>query len=334
MYRVVVVGLGRVSSELLDILSQRDFPADTLDIVSVDEDIGKRITYNEEETLIIKDVAKFDFSDMDFAFFCAGDDISRKYAEQVGALGVAVIDCSAVFRMDSQVPLVVPELNLESLQDYRFKGIVSSPNCTSIQLALVLAPLHRQFGVVRAVVSTYQSVSGAGSEALEELFDQTRGIYINRPIFETKKIFTKQIAFNVIPHIGKFLEDSYTEEELKMIVETNRILNSQIVIDPTCVRVSVFIGHALSLNIELEERVTKEEIKDIFSRSAWLAMADYDMDEGYATPVEVAGEDQIYISRIRVKENIVNLWVVGDNLRKGAALNMVQIAEEIVKLRA
>ncbi|MCL2567783.1 MAG: aspartate-semialdehyde dehydrogenase [Alphaproteobacteria bacterium] len=335
MYKVAVVGVGRVASELLDILDERAFPIEEIVILGESEDIGKKITFGEDLTLTIKDLSKYNFENTDFAFFCAGVDAAKKYAERIAAGGTIVIDVSSAFRADPQVPLIIPEVNLNELSEYRTKGIVSSPNCTTVILLTALAPLHREFEVKRVVISTYQSVSGAGSEALDELFEQTRGIYVNQPFIETKKVFTKQIAFNIIPHIANFNEDGYTAEEMHLVSETHKILDSRIAITATCVRVPVFIGHALSVNIEFNSHVNKESIKAILSNAESIGIVDFNADEGYVSPVEAAGEDKVYISRIREDftiENGINLWLVSDNLRKGGALNMVQIAEEIIKI--
>ncbi|MDR0484507.1 MAG: aspartate-semialdehyde dehydrogenase [Alphaproteobacteria bacterium] len=335
MYKVAVVGVGRVASEILDILDAREFPIKEIIILGEGEDIGKRISYGEDLTLTIKDIHKYNFEDTDFAFFCAGGEIAKKYAEKIAVEGTIVIDCSTTFRADPQVPLVIPEVNIQELYEYRTKGIIASPNCTTVMLLLALAPLHREFEVKRVVISTYQSVSGAGSEALDELFEQTRGIYVNQPFLETKKVFTKQIAFNAIPHIAEFGEDGYTAEEKHIINETHKILDSRINLTATCVRVPIFIGHALSVNIEFNSHVSKEEIKRILEQEESLGIVDFNADEGYVSPVESAGEDKVFISRIRLDETVengANLWIVGDNLRKGAALNMVQIAEEIIKI--
>lgn len=335
MYKVAVVGVGRVSSEILDILDEREFPISEITLLGTGEDVGKKMSYGEDITLSIKNVENYDFEGTDFAFFCAGSEIAKKYAEEVAQNGTIVIDCSSAFRADSQVPLVIPEVNIQELSEYRTKGIISSPNCTTVILLLALAPLHRAYGAKRVILSTYQSVSGAGSDALDELFEQTRGIYINQSFAETKKVFTKQIAFNVIPHIDSFNEDGYTNEEQSIVNETHKILDNRISIVPTCVRVPVFIGHAMSVNIEFERFISKEDIKELLKDQESIGVVDFNADEGYVTPVESAGEDKIFVSRIRVDESIengVNLWLVSDNLRKGVALNMVHIAEEIIKL--
>ncbi len=335
MYKIVVVGVGRVSSEILDILDEREFPIKEISLLGLGEDVGKKLSYGEDNTLTIKNLEKYDFEGTDFAFFCVGTDITKQYAEEVTQNGTIVIDCSTSFRNDPQVPLVVPEVNIKELLEYRTKGIVSSPNCITVILLLALAPLHRIYGVKRVVLSTYQSVSGAGSEALDELFNQTRGIYLNQSFTDTKKVFTKQISFNLIPHIDTFSDDGYTKEEQSIVDETHKILDSRISLTATCVRVPVFIGHSISVNIEFDRLVSKEDIKTLLSEQESIVVVDYNADEGYVTPVEAAGEDKVYVSRIRIDETVengVNLWVVSDNLRKGAALNMVHIAEEIIKL--
>jgi aspartate-semialdehyde dehydrogenase len=336
MYKVAVVGVGRVASELLDILDEREFPIEEIILLAEGEDIGKKMSYGEDTTLTIKNIEKYNFEGVDFAFFCAGVDMAKKYAETIAQGGTIVIDCSSAFRKDPQVPLIIPEVNMQELIEYRTKGIVASPNCTTVILLLALAPLHREFGAKRVVISTYQSVSGAGSEALDELFEQTRGIYVNQPFHETKKVFTKQIAFNVIPHIDSFNEDCYTVEEQNIIDETHKILDRRIALTTTCVRVPVFIGHAMSVNIEFERHVSKEDNKALLKEQSSIGVVDFNADEGYVTPVETAGEDKVFVSRIRVDETLengINMWVVSDNLRKGAALNMVHIAEEISKTR-
>ena len=282
--------------------------------------------------LKVRDLATFDFAGTDFVLSSPGAKISAQFAPKAAAAGACVIDNTSHFRMDPDVPLVVPEVNPHHLAGWRKKGIIANPNCSTIQMVVALKPLHDLAKIKRVVVSTYQSVSGGGKEAMDELFTQTRAIYVNDPV--EKKKFTKQIAFNVIPHIDVFMEDGMTKEEWKMVVETKKILDPAIKVSATAVRVPVFIGHSESVNIEFENPITADEARKALRAFPGISVVDHRADEGYVTPVEIAGEDNVFISRIRedaTVENGLNLWVVADNLRKGAALNAVQIAEVMIR---
>jgi aspartate-semialdehyde dehydrogenase len=278
--------------------------------------------------LKVRSIEHFDFSEWDMALFAAGSAVSKEYAPRAAAAGCTVIDNSSLYRMDPDVPLVVPEVNAEAIAGYTKKNIIANPNCSTAQMVVALKPLHDAFGIKRVVVSTYQSVSGAGKSGMDELFEQSRNIFVgdaNEPVF-----FTKQIAFNVIPHIDEFLDDGSTKEEWKMVVETKKILDPKIKVTATCVRVPVFVGHSESINIEFEREVSAEEAQKILREAPGIMLVDKREDGGYVTPVECVGEYATYISRVRedsTVENGLNLWCVSDNLRKGAALNAVQIAE-------
>jgi aspartate-semialdehyde dehydrogenase len=276
----------------------------------------------------VQNIEHFDFSGWDMALFAAGSAVSREYAPRAAAAGCTVIDNSSLYRMDPDVPLIVPEVNAEAIAGYAKKNIIANPNCSTAQMVVALKPLHDAFGIKRVVVSTYQSVSGAGKSGMDELFEQSRNIFVgdaNEPVF-----FTKQIAFNVIPHIDEFLDDGSTKEEWKMVVETKKILGPKIKVTATCVRVPVFVGHSESINIEFEREVSAEEAQKILREAPGVMLIDKREDGGYVTPVECVGEYATFISRVRedsTVENGLNLWCVSDNLRKGAALNAVQIAE-------
>ena len=292
---------------------------------------GEKINFRNED-LIVEDLAEFDFSGVQIGLFSPGGAVSAKFAPKAAAAGCIVIDNTSHFRMKEDVPLVVPEVNTDVLQEFfddeNRSNIIANPNCSTIQMVVALKPLHDAAIVNRVVVSTYQSVSGAGKEAMDELFNQTQHIYANKPVEKNK--FTKQIAFNAIPHIGSFVENGNTEEEEKMINETKKILDAGIKVSVTCARVPVFIGHAESINIELDSPLSDKQATEILSNFENISVVDHRKDEGYVTPVEAAGEDKVFVSRIRedhTVENGLNIWVVSDNLRKGAALNAVQIAE-------
>ncbi|NBC32196.1 MAG: aspartate-semialdehyde dehydrogenase [Alphaproteobacteria bacterium] len=332
-YRVAVIGAtGNVGREMLAILAEREFPADEVVALASKQSVGKEVSYGEDDVLRVHDLESFDFRGWDLALSSPGAKISAVHAPRAAQAGCVVIDNTSQFRMDPDVPLVVPEVNPEALATYEARGIVANPNCSTIQMVLALKPLHDLAAIRRVVVATYQSVSGAGREGMDELFTQTRGIYVNDPI--NKEKFTKQIAFNVIPHIDMFMDDGSTKEEWKMVVETKKILDPRILVTATCVRVPVFIGHAEAVNVEFEAPISTEEARAALRRYPGVSVVDHRMDEGYVTPVESAGEDLVYVSRIRedpTVENGLNLWVVSDNLRKGAALNAVQIAESLVR---
>ncbi|MFV3075820.1 aspartate-semialdehyde dehydrogenase [Niveispirillum fermenti] len=332
-YKVAVVGAtGNVGREMLQTLADRKFPVSEVVALASERSAGQQVSFGEDQVLKVQDLARFDFSGTDFVLSSPGAKISAQFAPRAAEAGACVIDNTSHFRMDPDVPLVVPEVNPHHLAGWRKKGIIANPNCSTIQMVMALKPLHDLAKIRRVVVSTYQSVSGGGKEAMDELFTQTRAIYVNDPV--EKKKFTKQIAFNVIPHIDVFMDDGMTKEEWKMVVETKKILDPSIKVTATAVRVPVFIGHSEALNIEFERPVTADEARRALRAAPGISVVDHRADEGYVTPVEVAGEDNVYVSRIREDatiENGLNLWVVADNLRKGAALNAVQIAEAMIR---
>ncbi len=331
-YKVAVVGAtGNVGREILSILAERNFPADEVVALASARSVGTEISFGETKTLKVKDLATFDFKGIDIVLSSPGGKVSAEYSPKAAAAGAVVIDNTSHWRMDPDVPLVVPEVNPDALVGAYKKGIVANPNCSTIQMVTALKPLHDAAGIKRVVVSTYQSVSGAGKEGMDELFTQTRAVYVNDPIERTK--FTKQIAFNVIPHIDVFMDDGSTKEEWKMVVETKKILDPRIKVTATTVRVPVFIGHSEAVNIEFERSISADEAREILRQAPGVSVIDHRADGGYVTPQECAGEDSVFVSRIRedsTLENGLNIWVVSDNLRKGAALNAVQIAEVMV----
>jgi aspartate-semialdehyde dehydrogenase len=332
-YKIAVIGAtGNVGREMLTILAECEFPADEVIALASENSVGREVSFGEDDVLQVQDLARFDFRGVDIVLSSPGAKVSATFAPKAAAAGCVVIDNTSHFRMDPYVPLVVPEVNPDALAGYGRKNIVANPNCSTIQMVVALKPLHDLARIRRVVVSTYQSVSGAGRDAMDELFNQTRAIYVNDPLVHER--FTKQIAFNVIPHIDAFMEDGMTKEEWKMMVETKKILDSKISVTATCVRVPVFIGHAESINVEFENPITADEARDALREAPGVTVIDHRADEGYVTPVECAGDDPVFVSRIRedfTVENGLNLWVVGDNLRKGAALNAVQIAELLVR---
>ena len=331
-YRVAIVGAtGNVGREFLNILDERKFPADDVVALASSRSVGKEVSFGETETLKVHDLEKFDFKGIDIVLSSPGAKVSAVHSPRAAKAGAVVIDNTSHFRMDPDVPLVVPEVNAHAISGWTKKGIIANPNCSTIQMVVALKPLHDVAPIKRIVVATYQSVSGAGKDAMDELFNQTRGIYMNSPIERTK--FTKQIAFNCIPHIDVFMDDGYTKEEWKMGVETKKILDPKIKVTATCVRVPVFVCHAEAVNIEFERPLSADEARSILKSAPGVGVIDHRVDEGYVTQVEAAGEDKVYVSRIREDHTIDNglsLWVVSDNLRKGAALNAVQIAEKLV----
>ena len=335
-YNIALVGAtGNVGREMLQILEQRSFPIDKIFCLASARSKGKKLEFKNKE-IIVGDLSEFDFSKAQIGLFSPGAKVSAEYVPIATSQGCLVIDNTSYFRMKDNVPLIVPEVNGGELNNFfenkRRSNIISNPNCSTIQMVVPLKPIHEAAIVNRIVVSTYQSVSGAGKDSMNELFNQTRNIYANKNI--SKKEFTKQIAFNVIPHIGAFLDNGNTEEEQKMINETKKILDSNIHVSATCVRVPVFISHAESINLELDSPLSSERAQEVLSNFEGVSVVDYHKNEGYVTPVEAAGEDKVFISRIRnddTVDNGLNLWVVSDNLRKGAALNAIQIAELIVK---
>ena len=329
--KVSIVGAtGNVGREFLSILEERKFPIDELFLLASSNSEGKKISFGKKELKVL-DLKKFDFKKCQLVFSSAGSKVSSEFLPKAAKAGCYIIDNSSYFRMDPDVPLVVPEVNSDDLKNIK-KRIIANPNCSTIQMVMVLKPLHNLVPIKRVVVSTYQSTSGAGRLAMDELFEQTKSIFGNNPI--KKKSFTKQIAFNVIPHIDSFLEDGKTKEEWKMEVETQKIMDESIKVTATCVRVPVFIGHGESVNIEFEKEITEDKLRDVLKKSPGISVVDFRKDEGYVTPEECAGEDKVYVSRIRkdnTLKNAISLWVVADNLRKGAALNAIQIGEELIK---
>ncbi len=331
----VVGATGNVGREILQILAERDVPAETVTAIASERSAGVEVSYGEDDVLKVHSLKDFDFHGTDIVLSSPGAKVSAEFAPRAAAAGAVVIDNTSYFRMDPDVPLVVPEVNPDAIAGYTRKNIIANPNCSTIQMVVALKPLHELATIKRVVVSTYQSVSGAGKDAMDELFQQTRGVYMNEPEHMHQTQFSKPIAFNVIPHIDVFMEDGSTKEEWKMMVETKKILDPQIKVTATCVRVPVFIGHAESINIEFEHVVSAEEAREALRNAPGIVVVDHTADEGYVTPKESAGEDPVYISRIRedaTVENGLNLWVVADNLRKGAALNAVQIAERLTQL--
>ncbi|MBL8675657.1 MAG: aspartate-semialdehyde dehydrogenase [Rhodospirillales bacterium] len=332
-YKVAVVGAtGNVGREFLSILAERGFPVDDLVPLASSRSVGQEVSFGEKTILKVRDLEKFDFKGIDIVLSSPGAKVSAVHSPRAAKAGAVVIDNTSHFRMDPDVPLVVPEVNPRAISGWTRKGIIANPNCSTIQMVVALKPLHDAATIRRVVVSTYQSTSGAGKDGMDELFNQTKGVFVNDGIVPQK--FTKQIAFNVIPHIDVFMDDGYTKEEWKMAAETKKILDPKIRITATCVRVPVFVGHSEAVNLEFERPLDATEARAILSKSRGVVVLDRREDGGYVTPVEIAGEDPVYVSRIRDDETIengLNLWIVSDNLRKGAALNAVQIAEEMVK---
>lgn len=330
-YRVVVAGAtGNVGREMLNILAERQFPADEVVALASRRSLGTEVSYGDK-TLKTKDIDGFDFTGYDIALFAIGSDATRKYAPIAASQGCVVIDNSSLYRYDPEVPLIVPEVNPDAIEGYRRKMIIANPNCSTAQMVVALKPLHDRARIRRVVVSTYQSVSGAGKDGMDELWNQTKGMYVPGQEVEPSK-FQRQIAFNAIPQIDVFMEDGQTKEEWKMVVETKKIIDPSIKVTATCVRVPVFVGHSESINVEFEDFLDEDEARDILRESPGVLVVDKREPGGYVTPVEAAGEDATYVSRIRqdpTVENGLNLWCVSDNLRKGAALNAVQIAELI-----
>jgi aspartate-semialdehyde dehydrogenase len=331
-FKVAIAGAtGNVGREMLSILEERGFPADEVVPLASRRSLGSEVSYGDR-TLKVKALDGYDFSDTDICIMSAGGNVSKEWSPRIGRQGCVVIDNSSAFRYDQDVPLVVPEVNPDAISDFSRKRIIANPNCSTAQLVVALKPLHDAATIRRVVVATYQSVSGAGKEAMDELFQQTRAVFVADPI--TAQKFTKRIAFNVIPHIDAFMEDGSTKEEWKMMAETKKILDPRIKLTATCVRVPVFIGHSEAVNIEFEKPITADEARDILREAPGCLVVDKHENGGYVTPIEAAGEDATYISRIRedvTLDNGLSLWIVSDNLRKGAALNAVQIAELLVE---
>ena len=328
-YRVVIAGAtGNVGREMLNILAERHFPVDEIVALASRKSMGSEVSFGDK-TLKTKDLDTFDFTGWDMALFAVGSEATKKYAPKAAKAGCVVIDNSSLYRYDPDIPLIVPEVNADAIHDYSKKNIIANPNCSTAQMVVALKPLHDRATIKRVVVSTYQSVSGSGKDGMDELWDQTKSIY-NPTDDKPAKKFTKKIAFNVIPHIDVFMDSGDTKEEWKMMVETKKIVDPKIKVTATCVRVPVFVGHAESINIEFEEHLDENEARDILREAPGIMVIDKREDGGYVTPVECAGDFATFISRIRQDSTIdngLNLWCVSDNLRKGAALNAVQIAE-------
>jgi aspartate-semialdehyde dehydrogenase len=329
-YKVAVVGAtGNVGREMLSVLAERQFPVSEVVALASTRSVGTEVSFGDR-ILKVKALDYFDFKGTDICLMSAGGKVAKEWAPKIVAQGALVIDNSSAWRMDRGVPLVVPEVNADALSEIT-KGIIANPNCSTVQLVVALKPLHDLATIKRAVIATYQSVSGAGKDAMDELFRQTRAVFVADPIEREK--FTKQIAFNVIPHIDVFLDSGYTKEEWKMMVETQKILDPDIQVTATCVRVPVFIGHSEAVTLEFEKPITAEKARAALRAAPGVLLIDKREDGGYATPIECAGEDATYVSRVRkdpTVENGLSLWIVADNLRKGAALNAVQIAECLI----
>ncbi len=336
-YNIAVVGAtGAVGREMLQTLAERNFPADKVYALASKKSAGREISYGEDKDLTVEALENFDFSKVDIALFSAGGAISKEYGPKAGSAGAVVIDNSSAFRMEDDIPLIVPEVNGHVvdafLKDQDRRNIIANPNCSTAQMVVALKPLHKEFGIKRVVVSTYQAVSGAGKGGMDELFNQTRGVYVNQAV--TPEEFTKEIAFNAIPHIDVFLDNGFTKEEWKMTEETKKILDPSIEVVAHCVRIPVFIGHSEAVFIECEKPMDEARARKVLEAGDGVVVVDHRANEGYVTPKECAGEDPVYVSRIRQDHSVESglvFWCVADNLRKGAALNSVQIAEELVK---
>ena len=334
-YRVAVAGAtGNVGREILAILAERDFPADEVIPLASEGSVGHEVSFGEDRTLKVEDLAAYDFAGTDIVLSSPGGKVSAVHSPRAAAAGAVVIDNTSHFRMDPDVPLVVPEINADAIAGYKKRRIIANPNCSTIQMVMALKPLHDAARIKRVVAATYQSTSGAGRKAMDELFNQTKGIYTNELAGSRREVFTKQIAFNVVPHIDIFMDDGSTKEEWKMVAETRKILDPDILLTVTCVRVPTFVGHGEALNVEFAKPISERRARAALKAMPGVIVVDHRADEGYVTPVECAGEDAVYVSRIRKDPTVRNglsLWVVADNLRKGAALNAVQIAEELVR---
>ncbi len=329
-YRIVVAGAtGNVGREVVNILAEREFPVDEIAVLASSRSQGIEIEYGDTDKMLkVQNIENFDWTGWDMAIFAIGSEATIKYAPMAAKAGCIVIDNSSHYRMDPDVPLIVPEVNPDAIDGYKRKNIIANPNCSTAQLVVALKPLHDYANITRVVVSTYQSVSGAGKEGMDELFEQSRNIFVGDSAVAKK--FTKQIAFNVIPHIDSFLDDGYTREEWKMMVEVKKILDPKIKLTATCVRVPVFVGHSEAVNIEYDREMSAAKAKSILRESPGIMLIDKHEDGGYTTPIEAAGDDATYVSRVREDPTVDNglaFWCVSDNLRKGAALNAVQIAE-------
>jgi aspartate-semialdehyde dehydrogenase len=332
-YRVAVVGAtGNVGREMLQILAERNFPADDVVALASARSAGRQVSFGEDKVLKVQDLAKFDFKGIDIALSSPGAKVSAEHSPRAAKAGAIVIDNTSYWRMDPDVPLVVPEVNREAVKGYKGRGIIANPNCSTIQMVMALRPIHEAATVKRVVVATYQSTSGAGKEAMDELLNQTKSFFVNQTL--DPRTFPKNIAFNVIPHIDVFMQDGTTREEWKMMVETKKILDPKIKVHATCVRVPTLVGHAEAINVELERPLDDVEARRVLAAAPGLLVVDRREPGGYVTPKEIVGQDAVFVSRVRVDptvENGLSMWVVSDNLRKGAALNAVQIAEELIK---
>ena len=336
-YNVAVVGAtGAVGREMLQTLAERKFPAAKVYALASSKSAGRELSYGEDHVIKVQALDSFDFSTADIALFSAGGETAKTFGSKAGDAGCIVIDNSSAFRMDDNVPLIVPEVNPNTVADMLKqnggRNIIANPNCSTAQLVVALKPLHDTYKVRRVVVSTYQATSGAGRPAMDELFNQTKGIFVNDEV--RPELFTKQIAFNAIPHIDVFMDDGFTKEEWKMAVETKKILDPEIELVAHCVRIPVFIGHSEAVFVETERPVDENEARSLLREAEGVSVVDHRANEGYVTPVEAAGEDSVYISRLRKDPSIENglvFWCVSDNLRKGAALNSVQIAELVAE---
>ena len=330
-YKVAIVGAtGNVGREMLNVLSSREFPVSEVVALASSRSAGSQVSFGEDNVLKVQDLAKYNFKGTDIVLSSAGSAISEAFAPGAAKAGAVVIDNTSFFRMDKDVPLVVPEVNPDAIKGYKKKGIIANPNCSTIQMVVALKPLHDLATIKRVVVATYQSVSGAGKEAMDELFNQTKGLYSSD--MAKREVFSKQISFNLIPQIDKFMPDGYTKEEWKMVVETKKILDAKIEVNATCVRVPVFVGHSEVVNVEFKDPITAAQARKAMQKFKGITVIDDPgADDGaFVTPVEIAGEDDVFVSRIRkdpTVKNGITMWVVADNLRKGAATNAVQIAE-------
>jgi len=334
-YRIAVVGAtGNVGREVLNVLEQRQFPIHSIHALASDKSRGSEVSFGEKRILKIESLKEFEFEGIDFAFFCAGSKVSKAYAEKAANQGAIVIDKTSLFRLEPGIPLIVPEVNLSKLSLYPKHNIIANPNCVAIPLVMALKPLNDVARIKRVVMSTYQSTSGAGKTAMDELYNQTRAIFVNDPI--TPEVFPKLIAFNVIPQIGDFEADDSTSEESKVAMEVRKILDPSIKLVVTCVRVPVFIGHSMAVNIEFEDHITPARARKALEKMPGVSVIDRAGSGVYITPTEIVGEDFVAVSRIRQDTTVphgLSLWIVSDNLRKGAALNAVQIAEHVVKMK-
>jgi aspartate-semialdehyde dehydrogenase len=334
-YRVAVAGAtGNVGRALIAILAERAFPIDELVALASERSVGKEISFGEDDVLKVQSLAKFDFKGIDIVLSSPGGEVSAEHSPRAAKAGAIVIDNTSHFRMHPDVPLIVPEVNGPAISGYAKRNIIANPNCSTIQLVVALKPLHDIAKIKRVVVSTYQSTSGAGKAGMDELFNQTRGVYMNQAAATTREKFTKQIAFNVIPHIDVFLDDGSTKEEWKMSAETRKILDPDIKLIATCVRVPTFIGHGEAVTIKFAKPISASGARTALKKAPGISVVDHRADDGYVTPVESAGDDAVFVSRIRKDPTVKNglsLWVCCDNLRKGAALNTIQIAEALVK---